>query len=808
MFKNFFLTAHRNIVRNKMQSAIQVASLSIGIAAAVLIGLYARYELNYDRFNEKFDRIYRVEFGDQVGMPSAIGHQIKQQIPEVENVVRLVNWIGKDEYATWSYYQNNDPSGQERMFRVEDMYYCDSTIFKVFSFSFLHGDPGTALRNPNSVVLTESTARSLFGDEDPMGQVIRRDELTVTGVIEDVINSHIEINMLVSLMSHDSLGGFKRGEQGYLNYYNGDNSFMTYVVLPESNDPRYIEKRVNDYFTETDQDDAFQVSEDTRFSLRPLEDIYFSTNLKGEQNYFRHGNMNLMRTLLAIAISILFISVINYVNISTARASLRAMEVGVRKILGSSKSKLIIQFLTEAILVSIFSFMIALTLVQLLLPGFNQLASTEMDLMISSNPASWLIYIISAIVLGIISGLYPSIYLTGFRTIASLSREQHKGKGSVLFRQVLLTSQFSIAIVLIIGLFVVFRQLHYMKSAHPGFNQELVINNNYYRFGEDQARRRLFRERLLRNPNITGVAFSQGIMGGRQKTGVQPLEANGVKIQCNILPIDADFFEVMEIKLLGGRSFSWDRPADYMNERGNLPAKVIINETAMRAFELESPVGYTETFDNGFTLEIIGLVSDFNFKSLHEKIEPCVYVWFDWLQNASIRITANDVPGTVKFIKTEFQSMFPGGIFDYTFLDETYGEQYIRDEKVAMIISFMTFVAILVACLGLFGLSSFMAARKTKEIGVRKVLGASVQSVFLLLSREFVKWVVLAILIACPVAWIVVNKWLETFAYHTHIEVWVLFAAILIAFLITFLTVTWQSLKTARTNPIESLRYE
>jgi putative ABC transport system permease protein len=810
MFRNYFITALRNILGNRIQSFIQVLSLAIGITAAVLIGLYVKNELTYDRFNEKFDRIYRLEYSDHVGLPTAPGYQIKQAIPEVENVVRMVNWHGKDYAFPFPYIPGHD-STDLRIIKIEDHIWCDSTIFEVFSFNFLQGDPKTALRDPYSVVLTQSTARRIFGDIDPVGQSLGRNWLTVTGVIEDVKHSHIEVNMLISITSNDTLSDYARGDYEYLNNYYPDYSYITYVLLREGYDRSYVEGRINDYFTGNMPVNALQVSEGKRFSLRPMEDIYFATGLKEEKNFSRHGNLKLLRVLLTIAVFILVLAVINYINLTTARASLRAREVGIRKVTGSTENQLIFQFLVESVFITLVSLMIALVIVYLLLPGFNQLAFTELDLETMARPGPLAIYILAAILLGVISGIYPAVFMTGFKPIASLSGEKVKGSGSAVFRRVLLTFQFAISIVLIIGVLVIFMQLKYMKTADLGFNMNGIVNNAFYLFGSDPLKRQLLKQELMQNPNIRGVAFSMEVMGGNESNLVQPVEVNGVEKQITVLQVDPDFFDVLEIKLLDGRNFSWDRAGDYMAGRGNQSAKMMMNETAAREFEIESPVGYFERFENGLSFEIIGLVKDFNFKSLHEKIEPCIYYWGTWIPTSSIRIAHTDIPATINYIKEVIQSLYPQldeEAIECTFLEETYNRQYLRDERTARIIIVFAIIAVLIACLGLFGLSTFMAARRTKEIGIRKVMGASEQSVYFLLAREFVRWVVLSILIACPVAWSIMNKWLQSYAYRTNISWWIFAATILIAFAITFLTVTWQSLKSARTKPVDALRYE
>jgi putative ABC transport system permease protein len=810
MLRNYFITALRYIIRNKIPSLIQVLSLTIGITAFILIGLYARHEFSYDRFHEKGDRIYRLEIGDEICRQNAIGHAIKQEIPEVENVVRMFNYTGKDEYIKFKYTPSYD-STAERVITMDDIFFCDSTIFDVFTFSFTRGDPKTVFKDPLSCVLTESEARKIFGDADPMGEML---ELwTVTGIIEDVQNSHIDINWLGTFNY-----GFQEGK--WMNQYAGLRT-PTYLLLPENNNPSYIEERLNDFFTEKWKNDRITGLK-ADFRLRPLKEVYFTPGLQNELNYCRHGNLKLLRILMTIAVIILMLGIINYVNLSSARASLRAREIGIRKVAGSSKTRLVVQFLAEAILVAMIALLIALTLIQVMLPGFNQLASTELDMESVLSPGSIVIFLVFGFIVGVVSGIYPAIYLTRFQPVASLSGKHSSGPGPVIFRGILLTFQFTISMVLIIGIFVIFRQLNYMKSADLGFNKELIVNvktggQGAGEWGMDPSKRRIIRQQLLQNPKIRGVTFSWQEMGGAE--GADLLKSpRGVEKLISGLDIDPDFLDVMEIELVDGRNFSWDNTGDYSSggdKDSSKTLRLLLNETAVRELGLESPVGTFGRTPQGHywgerSWEIIGVISDIHYKSQHEVIKPYLYSWVNWLPVASIKIAPGDVPATLRYIKKELQTLFPDSYhsFQYSFLDETWNRQYIRDEKTARIIINFATVAILIACLGLFGLSSFMAARRTKEIGIRKAMGASERTVFLLLSREFVKWVALSIIIACPVAWLAMNRWLQSFAYRTNISWWIFGLAMLIAFAIAFVTVTWQSLKTARTNPVVALRYE
>lgn len=810
MFRNYLITASRYMIKNGLQSVIQILSLAIGITTAILLGLYVRYEVSYDRFNERYDRIYRLEFADHVGLPAAPGHQIKQEIPDVKNVVRMLNWHGKDHAMPVSYWSPND-SVQESYVRIQDYFWCDSTIFDIFSFKFIQGDPKTALKVPGSVVLTKNTAKKMFGDHNPMGESLYGNSLTVTGVIEDYKHSHLEINMLISITSIRDLHGKTYGEPGYLNNYFPDYSYITYVLLRKGSDPSFVEKSINDHFSENVQSDDFVISGEKKFRLRPLGDVYFTTGLKGEHNYCKHGNLNLMRMLLTIAAFILFLAIINYINLTTARASLRAREVGIRKVMGVTRSKLILQFIVEAVLLTFISLLIALTMVQLLLPQFNEMASTHFDLKYIAAPATIGVYILAAIIVGFLAGLYPAVYYTRFKPMSAIYGEKVKGSGSGVFRRILLTFQFTISIALIIGVLVIFSQLRYSKSADLGFNMKDIVNNEFSIFGDHPMVRRYFKEQLMQNPDIKGVAFSMETMGGNQAELIQPVEVKGVKRQVSILGVDPDFFDVMGIEMTAGRNFSWNRPGDMISDTNNRVAKYIVNETAVREFGIESPIGYTDRREGGQPYEIIGVVKDFNFASLHEKIEPYIYFWGGWMPTSSIRIASHDVDSTMAFLKEKITSIFRGVDdvwFDFSFLEDTFNKQYQGDERTARIIVTFAVIAILIACLGLYGLSSFMAARRIKEIGIRKVLGASSESIFVLLARVFVIWVGISILIACPVGWYVMNGWLRNFAYRTSIGAWIFLVAIFSALIVTILTVTWQSLKSARTNPVEALRYE
>ncbi len=443
MLKSFLRTALRNIARNRVQSVIQVLSLVIGITAMILIGLYARYELAYDRSHENFDRIYRLEFGDRVGQPTAPGHQIKQNFSEVENVVRLVNWEGKGKSINLRFEPEDDTSSIINI-SVQDYYWADSSIFDVFSFELIQGNPETALRDPGSVVLVDAVARRIFGTEDPMGKSLGW--LTVTGVMKELEHSHMQINMLISMTTYDSKPDYPRGSPGYLNNYSPDFSYITFVLLPENKAPGQLEDRINEYFRGNTPVWSGIDFEQGSYALRPLKEIYFTTDVNSEKNYARHGNMKMLKIVITIAGFVLLLAVINYINLTTARASLRAKEIGIRKVNGSSRQILLGQVLVESTVVSLISFGAALLLVVLLLPGFNRLVEAGMDLRFAFSPFAWLAFFLAAVIIGILSGFYPALVLTRFKPVDSLYGQKVQGSGSLVFRQFLLTFQFIISI--------------------------------------------------------------------------------------------------------------------------------------------------------------------------------------------------------------------------------------------------------------------------------------------------------------------------------------------------------------------------
>ena len=777
------------------------------MTAFILIMLYVHHEFSYDKFNEHFDQIYRLEADDYGKLPPVIGDYVREKVPEVEEITRLSHDANEFIY----YYPYDDPEANKEI--IVHFFFADSTTFNVFTLPFIKGSPESALNEPYTVVLTERIARNLFGDNNPIGKTVEfsNNQFKITGIIRDIKNSHINIEALFSRNSIEKMYPNRDLNEG------ASNSWLwsgTYLLLTKNADTKLIEKKINDLLAEINDGTLISlIFKD--FHIRPLKDIYFNGSTTNLQ-YGKHGNLKLTQSFMVISIFILVLACINYVNLSTARSTLRTKEVAIKKVAGSSRSLLRYQFIIESVLISIISFLLACTLVQGLLPQFNKLAMVDISTGDFNNPMVWILSILGVVFIGVISGLYPALHLTAIRYTSLIKGESVKGSKGVILRRTLLTFQFSISVLLIIGIITNLRQLHYSRKMDLGFNKDYILTINTASKGSI-IHRETMKERLLQNPDIQIVSFSCNPIGTQLPISGS-FEIEGEKIISNWLPIDPDFLELMDIELVEGRNFSWDIEGDCMwiqkenKPKDNHIIRLMFNETAVKQFWSESPVnkihiGNLQGLGN-FKYEVIGIVKDFHYRSVHHKIEPLFFIW-NWSQHLMyIKVSSSKIPSTIKFIEKEWKEVYGDTPLRYAFLDETFDQQYRSDEQGMKIIGYFTILAIIIACMGLFALSSFMAARRTKEIGIRKAMGATSQSIFLLLSKEFLKWVLLAVFIASPIAWIIMNKWLEGFAYRQNLSVDIFFLAALIVLVIAIITVAWQSLKTALANPVEALRYE
>lgn len=801
MFRSYLTVALRNIVKHKGYTLINVLGLAIGMACCTLILLYVQDELSFDRYHDRADRIYRVvnetvvgdnhTFSAQTAPPW--GPALVKDYPEVVNMVRFKTpnsrWLIKHE---------------EKEFWERGFFFADSTIFDVFSYSFVQGNPKTALNGPNSVVINVSTAKRYFGDEDPMGKVFNAEDflmLTVTGIVEDMpINSHFHYDFLVSFSSL----GPGPGANMYGNLYSpsfgqmGANTIIyTYILLAEGASAADLEAKLPSFIDGYLGDRLRQREIQFIPTLQPLTDIHLYSALEAEME--SNGDIQYVYIFSALAFIILAIACINFMNLATARSANRAREVGMRKVVGANRSHLVWQFIGESMILAFISMLVSVGLCYLLLPAFNGLAGKTLVLDISDVR---FITGLAAIVLlvGFLSGSYPAIFLSSFKPVAVLQGAMKAGAASTRLRQVLVVGQFSMAILMIVGTATVYSQLDYVRNRKLGFIKENVVMIRLANEFISQRYEESFRKAVVEHPDILGATGASSMPGGLINT--IPIGEDNFLMQ--YIMADYDYMETMGMELVSGRKFSREFGTD---ER----QAVILNETAVRELGLDDPLGQELKISgsNQPGPRVIGVAKDFHMKSLHQKIQPLALLatsrpanlWF-----GSIRIRGDNVQGAMAAIEAKWQEVLPDFPYEFTFLDNDYENLYKAEQQLERVFGTFATFAIFVTCLGLFGLASFMAEQRTREIGVRKVLGASVPDIVRLLSRNFTGLVIVAFLIATPLAYYAMNQWLASFAYHTELSLWNFVIAGAVAMVIAWLTVGYQALKAATANPVNSLR--
>jgi putative ABC transport system permease protein len=808
MLKNYLKIALRNLLKYKVYSFLNIAGLAIGLACCALIMMYVRDELSYDRFHQNADRIYRVILDAGIGgtfvrtatTPAPMAATLVLEFPEVATATRF-----------WQNQRVLISHGDKRFY--EEFNWTDSTVFSVFSLPLVQGDSKTALAQPNTLVISEALAQKYFGNENPLGKVLRYDnrvDYKVTGVMKSIPSqSHFRFDLLGSMLTLP--------EDESLRWVS--NSFYTYILMQPGASPAQLEAKfpalIRKYVApQIEQalgksfDEAIAAGAKWEYDLQALPDIYLHSNTQHELGVT--SDVKYVYILTAIAVFVLLIACINFMNLATARSANRAKEVGMRKVLGSFRGQLVKQFLSESVLLAFIALVIALAAIDLLLPLFNNLAGKKLVLGGSTNAIFFLGLLGVTLVVGLLAGMYPAFVLSGFQPVAVLKGSLRAGAKNPRLRSALVVAQFAISIILLIGTGVVFQQLEYMRSKRMGFNQEqLVVLPIETRAA--QQRYESFRQELRGNPNVVAVAASDVVPGrfegddafrpeGAPQEVAYPLER---------LRVSHDFLTTLEMEVVTGRGFSRDFVTDTSQA-------VMINETAARRMGMtaENAVG-RRLIEIGVTTEesvartIIGVVKDFHFESMHREIKPVViFMQADRLWRISVRIRPENIPATIAFLQEKWQAFEPGYPWRYFFLDEDFGRLFQNEERQAKIFGNFTILAIAIACLGLFGLASFIAEQRTKEIGVRKVLGSSVQGIVLLLSTDFTKLVGIAFLVAAPVAYFVMKHWLQDFAYRTDLHPIIFLLAGLLALLIAWLTVGYQAIKAALTNPVEALRYE
>ena len=805
MFKNYLLVALRNMRRFKGYTFINIFGLSVGIACCILILLFVRNELDYDRFNVKADRIFRIGLRaslnnnrmDGVVSCAPMAQTLVAEVPEVEAATRIWN-AG---FPVFRY--------QDKVFSEERQFFVDSTFFDVFTVEFLTGNPKTALNKPNMIVLTESMARKYFGDEDPMGKLInsdnRRDYL-VTGVVKDVpANAHFHYDFLSSLLSYPRV----INDNSWVS-----NNYYTYIVLRDPQSAEVVEEKINQITRRNAEpviqaalglswDNFIESGAEYHYYMQKLTDIHLKSQKEFEIE--PNGNIGIVYIFSLIAIGIFVVACINFINLATARSANRSKEVAIRKTIGSDKRHLIQQFMTETLLLSAISVIIALVLVQLFLPVFNHLAGKTIHFSLINNIQMIPFFLASILICGIAAGTYPAFYLASFEPVTVLKGEAVGFKRKSFLRSLLVVIQFVISVILIISTIIIFRQMQFTQKKDLGFRRENVV---IVEKTDDLGNRlNTFKAELLENPNIVSAANTDNLMGFNFGNNVYQIvgESGEETYLFWTLRVDEDFTRVFDIQVTNGRFFEKDRLADSNS--------VVLNESAAREMGIADPIGKQIIFPDPSSprFTIVGVVRDFHFQSLQHPIRPMVLHKFNsqgFGRYLSVRVSDMNTPTTLKYIEDSWRKSALNQAFEYEFFSDHFANVYLTERKSADILLIFSIIAIMIACLGLFGLAAFTTEQRTKEIGIRKALGSSVPGIIGLLLETLTRWVIVANLIAWPVAWLIMHKWLQNFVYRTNLQIWIFILAGVVTLITAFLTVSYQSIKAAVSNPVKALRYE
>ncbi len=795
MFKTYLKIAVRNLRRHKFISFINIAGLTLGLTSCLLILAYFMDELKYDRYHKNADRLYRIALdykwktGDihTATTSGPIAPLLKSNFPEIEDITRF------------------STEGTEYIKTDKDLLevlpiFTESSFFKLFSYTFIYGDAATALTQPNSIVITESTAKKIFGDVSQAGgklvSYIKGTPQKVTGIIKDVpIQSHFTFDVVSVL---DTKADFVTAFQNF--------SLYTYVLLKKGTDPAKLEPKMNAFITKQANDPGAEI----QLPLQPVTSIHLHSHLANEMN--ANGNILYLYIFFSVAGIILLLACINYINLATAQSIKRAKEVGIRKVMGSARWQLIFQFFTESLLLVLCAAALSLCLMELVSPLLKQITGKEVSIWNNGCGFVTILMLLIAVGVGLLSGAYPAIFLSKFKPIAVLKGVFGKNPSNNFFQRSLVVFQFTISTTLIIFTWITYKQISYAISSDLGFTKEQVVG---LRVPFDLRTKNLqaFKTQLMQYPGITGNASTTIPLGNDNISGAgYYLEKDGQKqdhtIVGRFLGIDASYLPLMKIPLIDGRNFSSSLATDSMNA-------VIVNETLVKTAGWKDAIGkrvWYFTGDKNATAEatVIGVVKDFHTASLHKNIEPLIMNMLQKQEadNLFIKVKSDNTAAALAYIEKTFKQFDHNNPFQFYFLDQNFAQQYKEDERKGNLFMLFTGLAVFIACLGLFGLASFTVEQRTKEIGIRKVLGASVQNLIFLLSKDFLLLVIIAFLFAAPIGWWVSHIWLQDFAYRINLSWWMFAASGSGALAIAFLTVGIQAFKTADESPVKNLRTE
>jgi putative ABC transport system permease protein len=792
MLKNYLTIAWRNIIKHKGISLINITGLALGMACSLLIFLWVDGELSVDKTQPNADRIYRLEEGDWADLQTRY-RKVFDTLPEIEKYVQFSSW------------EKPILRVGDRLFDSRDLVFADDAVFDVFEFHFLRGSPEAVFSDPYSLVLSRSEAQRLFGAEDPMGKTIVLDNaysFTVTGIVADPDDFHIEWK---------AMGPFKtlpvlKGRPNFLDLQN--DNFPTYLLLRPHTDVREFKGKLAAALN------AIRGANGPKeFSLRPFPGIYFARGAVVREAGVKHGDMTLVILFSAVAVLILLIACVNFINLVTARSSSRAKEISVRKAAGAVRKNLLVQFLGETSLTVLAALVLAIVLVAVFLPAFVRLTGETLD--IDWAGGKWFGGVLAVFLFtALAAGLGPALHLSSLNPVVLMSGRRTRASGGISFRTVLTVFQFAVATFLIIGALVVLGQFDYLVAKGLGYDREQILlvplKGNLKEslqilrarlqegkvFGETKG---AFKQRLLQNPDIRGVTFISQSPGALTNTNTWTVR--GEKKPMVIMQTDPDFVDILGLEIVSGRNLSWDRESD-------MGLCYLVNEAAVPYLGLDPLSG--EAFQANFgPSRIVGVVKDFHFQTLHQKIGPMAVVWFDgWTDTAAIKIAGTNIPRAIAHIQDAWREVNPNAPFSYTFMDEAVGRLYTAEARLGRILEVFVWLAVFLSCLGLFGLSAYVGAQKTKEIGIRKVLGARTSEIVVLLSRDFSRWILLANLFAWPAAYAVSVMWLHGFAYRMRLGPGPFLWASVSALLAALLTMSFHTIKAATANPAAALRHE
>lgn len=753
---------------------INVGGLAIAFSVFILIMLFVINEFNFDTFNSNGERVYRVEEGESIQVPLAISRIITGTFPEVEKSVVI-----KSLNNHWLSYENN-------FFEISDFCFSDNSFIDVFSVPFISGNPETALKAPYTIVLSESVSKRIFGNKNPIGQQVNfknQDNYTVTGVIKDLPDFHLPAKAVAS---------FKSVEDRYnLSDETWSWALVTYVLLIDNHDVDHLVEKMDKLFMNNENWNE----KDPEFSLRAFNDIYLATDSYANDET-KHGNISLLITLIVVAVFIILIASVNFINLTISRGLQKAKEIHIRKIFGSTKAEVIIQSMFDSVILCAISFFIAIGIVFLVLNSYENLIGKELNIQHVLNVKYFFLSIVGILLLGIIYGLPPALFLLKVSKQQYLRNDQFVAKNSG-FNVGLITFQYILSIVLICGTILSYKQLDFIYESDLGFNSDKVLSIELDPALSDKLNS--FKSSLLENPNIRGVSFiSDDITQLKEYSTAVEIDEETVAFKYGL--IDPDFIPLMDIQFKQGENFSLDRP-------GQIGKAYILNEAAYNLFKHSKSKDAVHQINDG---TLIGVVKNFHFESLHNNINPMILYWApnSYYNKAFVKLNGVDIAQTIDHINKVYKEMAPGSLCKYQFIDDEFDHLYLAEGMMVKLLGIFSLLAIFIASLGVISLSTMEAQKRSKEIGIRKVNGAKVSEILIMLNKYFIKWVAMAFVIASPIAYFFMSKWLENFVYKTELSWWIFALAASLIIIIALLTVSWQSWRAATKNPVEALRYE